>query len=152
MPELPQRQRLYHSTPSWVDHGSLFFLTVCCAERGKAQLTRPEVFKVLSAAIEHYVRSGQWWITSFLAMPDHWHALAAFRGTDQMEKSIRNWKRYTAKQTGVKWQDGFFEHRLRSRQSAEEKWHYIRLNPVRKDLVDVPESWPYVWQPDETAR
>ncbi len=152
MTELPRRQRLQHHTPSWVDDGSLFFLTVCCAQRGTPQLANPPVFKVLADAVEHYLRSEKWWMTSFLVMPDHWHALAAFRDSAQMEKTIKDWKRYTAKQTGIAWQDGFFEHRLRSRQSAEEKWHYIRLNPVRKGLVATPDDWPYVWMPDRTAR
>jgi REP element-mobilizing transposase RayT len=145
MTELPQRRRLHHNAPSWVDGDALFFLTVCCARRGAPQLAKPKVFKILTDALEHYLHSGKWWITSFLVMPDHWHALAAFHDTNRMEKTIRDWKRYTAKQAGIVWQDGFFEHRLRSRQSAEEKWHYIRLNPVRKGLVSSPEAWPYVW-------
>ena len=152
MAELPKRQRLYHRTPPWASDGALYFLTVCCAKRGISQLTNPVAFKVLVDALEYYLRAEKWWITSFLVMPDHWHALIAFHDSAQMEKSVRDWKRYTAKQTGIVWQDGFFEHRLRSRQSAEEKWHYIQLNPVRKGLVDVAEDWPYVWKPDETAR
>jgi REP element-mobilizing transposase RayT len=149
---LPQRQRLFHSTPPWVGNDALYFVTVCCASRGKTQLTEPAAFKVLTNALERYARSGKWWVKSFLAMPDHWHALVAFPDAKQMEKSLRDWKRYTAKQAGIRWQDGFFEHRLRSRQSAEEKWHYIRLNPVRKGFVSSPEEWFYQWTPDETAR
>jgi REP element-mobilizing transposase RayT len=135
-----------------VDRDALFFLTVCCAQRGTIQLTQPPVFGVISDAIEYYVDSGKWWVESFLVMPDHWHALIAFPDMAQMEKIIKNWKRYTAKQGGIIWQDGFFEHRLRSRQSADEKWRYIQLNPVRKGLVGAPEDWPYVWKTNETAR
>ena len=69
-----------------------------------------------------------------------------------MEHVVRDWKRYTAKQSGIIWQDGFFEHRLRSRQSADEKWHYIRLNPVRKGLIGESGKWPYVWPPNDSAR
>lgn len=85
-------------------------------------------------------------------MPDHWHALISFTSAKEMEKSIRDWKRYVAKQTGITWQDGFFEHRLRSDKSANEKWHYIYLNPVRKGLITEPDDWPYRWVADETAR
>ena len=91
----------------------------------------------------------KWWMTLFLAMPDHWHALVSFQKAGGMAKVVRDWKRFLAKATGVMWQDGFFEHRLRSHESANEKWHYIRLNPVRKGLVENPEDWPYVWMPKQ---
>ncbi|MFA5058283.1 MAG: hypothetical protein WC485_09235 [Opitutaceae bacterium] len=32
--------------------------------------------------------------------------------------------------------------------NAAEKWHYIRLNPVRKGLVREPEEWRFVWMPE----
>ena len=33
------------------------------------------------------------------------------------------------------WQKDFFDHVLRSEESDEEKWHYVRENPVRAGLV-----------------
>jgi putative transposase len=41
------------------------------------------------------------------------------------------------------WQEGFFDHLLRSRESYSQKWEYVRQNPVRKDLVKTAEEWPY---------
>lgn len=41
------------------------------------------------------------------------------------------------------WQEGFFDHLLRSGESYGEKWNYVRMNPVRAKLVDDPETWPY---------
>ena len=58
------------------------------------------------------------------------------------------WKRHTARHTGVVWQKGFFDHRLRGDESFEEKASYIRMNPVRKGLAAKPEEWPYVWRPE----
>lgn len=66
-----------------------------------------------------------------------------------MEKVLRDWKRFVAKQAGVVWQDGFLDHRLRQEESFEEKAHYIRMNPVRTDLVAEPVEWKYVWPPRE---
>jgi len=40
-------------------------------------------------------------------------------------------------------QKDFFEHRLRSDESAQEKSDYILVNPVRAGLVPKPEDWPY---------
>jgi REP element-mobilizing transposase RayT len=81
----------------------------------------------------------------FLAMPDHLHVLAAFPPDQKMESVLRNWKRFVAKQTGVNWQDGFFDHRLRRRESLEKNAYYIRMNRVRAGFVTEPEEWRYVW-------
>jgi len=41
------------------------------------------------------------------------------------------------------WQEGFFDHVLRSGESYAEKWAYVRDNPVRAGLVQKSEDWPY---------
>jgi hypothetical protein len=48
-------------------------------------------------------------------------------------------------------QEGFFDHRIRSNESAEEKRQYILMNPVRAGLVARPEDWPYVLSASERA-
>jgi REP element-mobilizing transposase RayT len=145
-PQLPRRQRLFHVTPPWVKPGEVFFVTMGCTRRGANQLARPEIFSVMTRALEHYVRASRLWADLFLVMPDHLHALLSFPADESMEKVVRDWKRYVAKQTGVVWQAGFFDHRLRNNESYEEKAHYIRQNPVRAGLVAVAQEWPYIWE------
>jgi len=41
------------------------------------------------------------------------------------------------------WQRSGFHHRLRDARQYEEKWTYLRENPLRKQLVTRPEDWPY---------
>jgi REP element-mobilizing transposase RayT len=41
------------------------------------------------------------------------------------------------------WQPGFFDHLLRSEESYEQKWRYVRENPVRAGLASRAEDWPY---------
>ena len=41
------------------------------------------------------------------------------------------------------WQEGFFDHLLRSYESYAQKWEYVRMNPVRAQLSKTPEDWPY---------
>ena len=135
-PQLPKRQRLYHSTPPWVRPAEIFFITVCCAQRGTNQLAKSEVFAVMINALNQYIQNSKLWTELFLTMPDHLHALISFPADEQMEKVLRDWKRFVAKQAGVIWQPGFFDHRLRSNESYEEKAHYIRMNPVRDGLGD----------------
>ena len=40
------------------------------------------------------------------------------------------------------WQKEFFDHVLRSDESYESKWLYVRENPVRAGLVSSAEDWP----------
>ncbi|MEO7414661.1 MAG: transposase [Opitutaceae bacterium] len=153
--QLPIRERLFHTPPPWTKTGEVFFITICCAERKTNQLNRSEVFAVMVDSIEHYARNGKWWPQLFLAMPDHLHALISFPPETRMEKIVRDWKRYIAKNTPVRWQDGFFDHRIRDDKSLQEKAAYIRMNPIRAGLVSHRNEWRYIWPAgvaSETAR
>lgn len=78
-------------------------------------------------------------------MPDHLHALVSCPPDEGLKKVVSAWKRFTARETGIEWQKGFFDHRLRADESFEDKAHYIRHNPVRKGLATTPEAWPHQW-------
>jgi len=52
-----------------------------------------------------------------------------------MDKVVSAWKRYLARQESIQWQRDFFDHRLRSRESLNQKSEYILQNPVRAGLV-----------------
>jgi REP element-mobilizing transposase RayT len=54
-------------------------------------------------------------------------------------------KGYLAKQGGIGWQKGFFDHRIRSDKLLRETLDYVRLNPVRAKLVEKSEDWPHQW-------
>ncbi len=47
--------------------------------------------------------------------------------------------------SGPLWQDESFDHVLRSEESLREKIEYIRMNPVRKGLVQEPEQYKWLW-------
>jgi putative transposase len=59
---------------------------------------------------------------------------------------VRYWKSQVSKRLGPaagKWQAGCWDTWLRRTGSYDEKWEYVRANPVRKGLVSRPEDWPY---------
>jgi putative transposase len=88
---------------------------------------------------------GLWFAHLILIMPDHVHALLCFPTSKRtIQEVVSDWKRWTNRQLGIKWQRDFFEHRLRNDESARDKAHYILANPVRAGLVTKPEEWPYV--------
>jgi putative transposase len=86
----------------------------------------------------------------YVIMPDHVHLLVAFPmdgvTLPSWVQSLRNVIGKRLLQLGIAkphWQEGFFDHLLRSQESYAQKWDYVRMNPVRAKLCDTPEAWPY---------
>jgi putative transposase len=142
---------LFHGVPQWATANAIFFLTICCRQRGINQLCSEAVAAVLFEAAAFRQRSGHWYVHLLLLMPDHLHALITLPRTADMSKVVANFKEFTAKRAGISWQRDFFDHRLRGRESLQEKWNYVLMNPVRKGLVDHSEAWPYVWLPSSAS-
>ncbi|MDD2239660.1 MAG: transposase [Kiritimatiellae bacterium] len=66
----------------------------------------------------------------------------AHNGQDSAGNTQNGWK------YGRAWQEGFFDHALRSSESYSEKWNYVRMNPVRAGLVNNAEDWPFTGEID----
>ncbi len=67
-----------------------------------------------------------------------------------MSNWIKMWKSVSSRQlkqsAGAQppvWQEDYFDRYPRSDESYEEKWWYVRHNPVRAGLVNDPEAWPF---------
>ena len=144
----PKRKRLPHDIPSWVEPGTVYFLTICTEPRGVNQLCHPSTATKLWQSVLVRIDMKQWWPRLFLLMPDHVHALVSFHPGVGMRRLLSAWKRFTAHSYGIRWQRDFFDHRLRDDESFEEKAYYIRENPVRANLIQTAEEWPHVWTAD----
>ena len=90
-----------------------------------------------------YREQQRWYLKLFLLMPDHAHVLFSVSG-DCLSGLLRDYKRATARISGVRWQRNFFDHRLRDNESAAQKYDYIRQNPVRAGLIGQENDWPYI--------
>ena len=143
----PQRRRLYHSVPGWIETNPVFFVTFCALPRGSNHLCVPGLAPSLLESAAFYHQWQRWWVKIFLLMPDHVHALVAVPAEESLTTTIRLWKSYQTKRHAIKWQEGFFDHRLRSGESETERIKYIRMNPVRAGLVTRAEEWTHVWTP-----
>ncbi|WP_269539036.1 REP-associated tyrosine transposase [Cerasicoccus fimbriatus] len=139
------RKHLYHSAPAWVADGEIYFITICTKTRGTDQLTIPEVSKGILGSLGRLHRSGKWHISLFLLMPDHLHGLISFPANVSMAEQISLFKSYQSRFLGINWQEGFFDHRIRSDEEFALKAEYIRQNPVRAGLVKTSEDWTYVF-------
>lgn len=149
MNELPDRQWLRHETPNWIrPENERFFITICCRQRHKDQLTLPSIAPKLIRSFEFGHTRGDWYGHLFMLMPDHLHAIMSFpEPLSSMKQSISNWKRLTTRQHNIQWQEGFFDHRLRGQRAWDEKAAYIRNNPIRAGLTENSAHWNWQWEP-----
>ena len=112
-------------------------------------LARDEIHDVFHSfgvrAESHNIAVGR-----YVIMPDHVHLFVAFGITGlTLSEWMGGLKTVLGKKLlrlGIQkpqWQEGFFDHVLRSAESYAQKWEYVRMNPVRAGLCDKPEQWPY---------
>jgi putative transposase len=142
------RRPLPHDTPLWVDASrSVFFITCCAEDRAAMPFSRTETARGLLDSILHRISTQEWWVHAATIMPDHAHLVLSFPGEVVVVKGLRNWRHWTARTFGFRWQRDFFEHRLRSDESLEEKIDYVLQNPVRAGLVREWSAWPFTVLP-----
>ena len=126
---------------------SIYFITFCTHGRTDL-LANP----ILHESFRSFCLSGKErnvLVGRYVIMPDHLHFFVHF--SDQADvsmwiKSLKNGLSKTLRQSGSlapHWQKGYFDHLVRSEQSYEEKWDYVRENPVRKGLAADTSTWPY---------
>jgi putative transposase len=136
---------LHHKTPSWVKSGALFHIRVRTTAEQYTALTNSHLVRELLAAARCYHSLHHWWCQLFLVMPDHVHAMLVFPRESGMSATVCNWKRGTARLHRVRWQENYFDHRIRNGKERDETWNYIRRNPVVKGLCAMEEDWPHWW-------
>ncbi len=84
-------------------------------------------------------------------MPDHVHLLVAMPeiGGPTLGSWVGSLKNTLGKSLLTlgfdkpHWQEGFFDHVIRSDENHQSKWDYVRENPVRAGLCEEPGDWPY---------
>ena len=140
---LPERKRLSHEIPGWVRDECRFFVTINCKQRGVDSLCCTGLAATLMASVAIYENLGKWYVPAFVVMPDHVHLIATFARQYGIGPTIRAWKGFHAKHSGIAWQSGFFEHRLRDDAEFTQKLDYVRMNPVRKGYVSDWKDWPH---------
>ena len=144
--------RLYHAIPGWVKDGSIFHIRIRCDNMNAVLLSAPPIAASLLESVCTYSESQRWHAHLFLLMPDHLHALLSFPREARMSSTIGDWKRFQARNCGIRWQTNFFDHRIRSDKSFVEKAVYIRRNPVVKGLCARAEDWPWYFSAAEGGR
>jgi REP element-mobilizing transposase RayT len=138
----PRLDRLFSSVRPF------YFITFNTYRRRRI-LTRPEIHQSFltfcERAQDYDVAVGR-----YVIMPDHIHLFVAFPPTEitlprwvQMLRTILGKQLLRLRVPKPYWQEGFFDHVLRSAESYADKWDYVRLNPVRAGFSTEPDDWPY---------
>jgi len=132
----------------------IFFVT-SCLHRSLKPLTAAE-FPLILQALEAARRRLGFLVCGYVIMPDHWHALLSTTAPLTISQSIQQIKYTSARslnkhrnRTGTVWLHQFWDRFVRSRKEFHARMEYMRLNPVRKELVQRPEDWPWSGFPDK---
>jgi REP element-mobilizing transposase RayT len=135
--------------PVWLpaDQPVIYFITICELNRHCAW-DSSEFFCAFTAAVEKLETRGLWYVRSAVVMPDHLHALVSpLKSRDQsvseFSGALKRWTRQAIANPHWDWQEGVFDRLLRQQDSAQEKWEYMRDNPVRAGLVVSWQAWPW---------
>jgi REP-associated tyrosine transposase len=129
----------------------LYFVTTCALRRGKILAER----RIAELLVEEWQAARErhgWAVGRYVIMPDHVHFFCAAQlDAKKLQTFIQKWKEWSSKRAsrelevhGGLWQEEFFDHVLRSSESYDKKWEYVRQNPIRAGLVSAAEDWP--WQ------
>jgi REP element-mobilizing transposase RayT len=146
--ELPKRKRPESGVWETENGPTIVFDTVCTQGR-KIWLANDPVHRLLR---EIWLAADAWRVGRYVLMPDHVHYFASPGATSiPFENWLRYWKSQFTKQfkhvfkktPPSGWQANDWSTRMRNAEAYEEKWEYIRMNPVRRGLATTPEEWPY---------
>jgi putative transposase len=121
------------------------FVTVCTANR------RPLLANHQAATILRHCwrRAANGWVVGrYVLLPDPVHLFCAPHGDVSLGRWVQFWKALATRQWRADirrplWQRDFWDTQLRSSDGYDEKWEYVRWNPVRHGLVDHPDRWPF---------
>lgn len=145
-PGLPKRKSPAHPPPMALDDRAIvLFVTVCTKDR-RPLLANEQIGDLL---ISWWQRAETWLVGRYVLMPDHLHLFCGPSNLDSppLKKWVQFWKAGVTREwpeivEKPIWQRNFWDRQLRSGESYDEKWEYVRWNPCRHGFVERPEDWP----------
>ena len=140
----PRLDRVFATSP-------LYFVTFCTHERQRFLATHEvqSAFVLFAKRAECNFNVA---VGRYVIMPDHVHLFLRGSHNFRLGAWIGALKQALAKAAalsrtqGRMWEEGFFDHVLRSDESYSQKWNYVREIPVRAGLVKIAADWLYQGQ------
>jgi putative transposase len=140
------RRHPIHLTPLEAHNRAIIVFVTCSAAQRRPLLRSDAVHEALLKA---WAQAQAWLVGRYVVMPNHVHFFCA--PSDIVSPSLERWMRYwkslasraLGKRSGALWQRHHWDRQLRRGESYDEKWEYVRNNPVRHGYVTKVEDWPY---------
>ena len=142
---LPDRKHPPHLVP--LDREMVILLVTICTKNRRKILAHEWVHQLVRRS---WMRCDDYCVGRYVIMPEHIHAfvgegnLARYR----LENWVAAWKSFISRRwpnvyEKPIWQRSFWDRQIRSGDQYDEKWLYVRNNPVRHGLVETPDQWPF---------
>jgi REP element-mobilizing transposase RayT len=140
--------------PHWQLPGSTYFVTF----RFKSGIVSEDERRIVLDTIKHFHKI-RYWVTTAIVMPDHVHLMlkpvvSESEADFSLSKILQGIKGFSAweinKSRGTKgnlWVDESYDRIVRNYDEYLEKWNYIRNNPVKAELCQTPDDYPFLWEP-----
>ena len=140
----------FHHLPHWQQGGSIYFVTF----RSIIGELPDEAKKIVIDVLTNREQS-RYLLLLAVVMPDHVHALLL-----PNEITPKHWIDLSTIMKGIKgttsrrinkelhrsgqvWQRDTFDRIIRNEQELNNKWNYMKMNPVTASLVNDPQEYPY---------
>ncbi len=140
---LPKRKHPAHGILRLDGQPRVIFDAVC-TKSAKPWLACNEVHKLLC---DTWRKATGWLMGRYVILPDHLHFFAFDEKNDtNYDNWVTYWKSQFSRRYGkpkCRWLTDHWDRRIRNQDVYEDKWEYIRWNPVRHGLVENPEDWPF---------
>jgi REP element-mobilizing transposase RayT len=129
----------------------VYFVTTCVQNR-QHRLANGEAHQICREVWETGETLHNWSVGRYVNLPDHVHFFCqpAIDSDLNLSRFVGSWKEWTAKFLARRcqypmplWQEEFFDHVVRADESLDEKWEYVRNNPVRHGYVQRPRDWEF---------
>ena len=143
--------------PHWQEPGRVYFITWRC-QKGRC-LSCEERTVTLSAI--RYWDTNKWTVYAAVVLPDHVHVLAQplpkqEGGVYNLTEILHSVKSFSSQKInqqrgdqGSLWQTESFDRIVRDEAEFLEKWQYIRNNPIKIDLAQSSEEYPWLYEKGE---
>ncbi len=128
----------------------IIFVTAVTHQR-RPLLANQAAFQTLTAIWQRSPALDGWCVGDYLLMPDHLHLFARpALDAKPLAKWVETWKSLSTRELKSLlqlepplWQRDYFDRFLRTADSYTEKWNYVAMNPVRKELCARSDEWPW---------
>jgi len=132
--------------PVDIDNQSIIIL-VTASTKGRQRILSND--RIVNLLREAWQDSRDWIVGRYVILPDHLHLFCSpnLCARLSLRRWVASWKSYVTRrwETAVGkqiWQRSFWDRQIRNGEVYDEKWGYVRMNPVRHGLVGDPAHWP----------